>query len=89
MELLLKRIEGILVARSYVLLEYVVPKTALKEATIITPGVKSPTVSPVSDEDWLAVAAMVKTRGLNRIIDQLTALGAKGIIAQEIRTCRL
>jgi ATP phosphoribosyltransferase len=89
MELLLKRIEGILVARSYVLLEYVVPKTALKEATTITPGVKSPTVSPVSDEDWLAVAAMVKTRGLNRIIDQLTALGAKGIIAQEIRTCRL
>jgi ATP phosphoribosyltransferase len=89
MELLLKRIEGILVARSYVLLEYVVPKTALKEATTITPGVKSPTVSPVSDEDWLAVAAMVKTRGLNRIIDQLTELGAKGIIAQEIRTCRL
>lgn len=89
MELLLKRIEGILVARSYVLLEYVVPKSVLEEATAITPGVKSPTVSPVSHEDWLAVAAMVKTRGLNRIIDQLGDLGAKGIIAHEIRTCRL
>lgn len=89
LERLLKRIEGILVARSYVLLEYVVPKTALKEATAITPGVKSPTVSPVSQEDWLAVAAMVKTRGLNHIIDQLGELGAKGIIAHDIRTCRL
>lgn len=89
MELLLKRIEGILVARSYVLLEYVVQKAVLKEATAITPGVKSPTVSPVSDEDWMAVAAMVKTSGLNRIIDQLAGLGARGIIAQEIRTCRL
>jgi ATP phosphoribosyltransferase len=89
LERLLKRIEGILVARSYVLLEYVVPKVALKEAMVITPGVKSPTVSPLSEADWLAVAAMVKTRGLNHIIDQLSELGAKGIIAHDIRTCRL
>jgi ATP phosphoribosyltransferase len=87
--LLLKRLEGILVAREYVLLEYVCPKAVLKQACTITPGVKSPTVSPVSEEDWIAVAAMVKTAGLNRIIDQLSDLGAKGIIAQDIRTCRL
>ena len=88
-ELLIKRLEGILVAREYVLLEYVVPKVNLKVATGITPGVKSPTISPVSEEGWVAVAAMVKTSGLNQIIDQLGELGAKGIIAQEIRTCRL
>lgn len=86
---LLKRIEGILVAREFVLLEYVVPKANLKQACAITPGVKSPTISPVSEDDWMAVAAMVKDAGLNRIIDQLSDLGAKGIIAQEIRTCRL
>jgi ATP phosphoribosyltransferase len=89
MDLLRQRLEGILVARSYVLLEYVAPKAALKEACAITPGVKSPTLSPVSEPDWMAVAAMVRAKGLNRIIDQLSALGAKGIIAQEIRTCRL
>ncbi|MFO7726417.1 MAG: ATP phosphoribosyltransferase [Oceanipulchritudo sp.] len=89
MDLLVRRLEGILVARAYVLLEYVAPKTVLKEACAITPGVKSPTLSPVSEPDWMAVAAMVRSKGLNRIIDQLNALGAKGIIAQEIRTCRL
>lgn len=89
MDLFLKRLGGILVARAYVLLEYVVPVGRLAEACAITPGVKSPTVSPVSDPDWRAVAAMVKTKGLNGVIDQLSALGAKGIIAHEIRTCRL
>lgn len=88
-DLLLKRLEGILVAREFVLLEYVAPKEVLKQACTLTPGVKSPTVSPVSEEGWVAVAAMVKIAGLNRIIDQLSELGAKGIIAQEIRTCRL
>lgn len=88
-DLLRKRLEGILVAREFVLLEYVAPKEVLKEACAITPGVKSPTVSPVSEDGWVAVAAMVRSAGLNRIIDQLSELGAKGIIAQEIRTCRL
>lgn len=88
-KLFIKRLEGILVARAYVLLEYVVPAGQLAAACGITPGVKSPTVSPVSDPDWKAVAAMVKTKGLNGVIDQLSDLGAKGIIAHDIRTCRL
>lgn len=86
---LLKRLEGILMAREYVLLEYVVAVTEKENACAITPGIKSPTISPVSDSDWVAVAAMVKNRELNRIIDELAALGARGIIAQEIKTCRL
>lgn len=86
---LLDRINGILVARTYVLLEYVVSVANQEAACKITPGVKSPTISPVSDPDWVAVAAMVETRGLNRVIDELSALGAHGIIAQTIRTCRL
>jgi len=87
--LLVKRLEGILVAREYVLLEYVIPTAVLAEACKITPGVKSPTVSPVSEEGWKAVAAMVRSKGLNRIIDQISDLGGKGIIAQDIHTCRL
>lgn len=86
---LVKRLEGILVARSYVLLEYVVPRENVEQACAVTPGVKSPTLSPVSDASWVAVAAMVKSHGLNAIIDALSDLGAQGIIAQDIRTCRL
>lgn len=89
LERLLRRLEGILVARRYVLLEYVAPRAELERACGITPGVKSPTLSPVSEPDWMAVAAMVKVQGLNGVIDQLGELGAKGIIAHEIRTCRL
>lgn len=89
MKALLERIEGILVARNYVLLEYVVPLAQKETACAITPGVKSPTLSPVSDADWIAIAAMVKTKGLNKTIDALAAIGGKGIIAHEIKTCRL
>lgn len=86
---LLERLNGILVARDYVLLEYVISQSAKDAACEITPGVKSPTLSPVSDPEWVAVAAMVRSRGLNRVIDELSALGARGIIAHSIRTCRL
>jgi len=89
LQLLLKRLDGILVAREYVLLEYLVPEVNREAACAITPGVKSPTISPVSDKDWVAVAAMVKSKGLNRVIDQLVELDARGIIAHEIKTCRL
>jgi ATP phosphoribosyltransferase len=88
-KLLVKRLEGILVAREYVLLEYVIPTDVLATACELTPGVKSPTVSPVSEDGWNAVAAMVRLKGLNKIIDQVSELGGKGIIAQDIRTCRL
>ena len=86
---LIRRIEGILVAREYCLLEYVAPKSRLEAACAITPGVKSPTLSPLHDPDWMAVAAMVKRKELNRVIDSLSDLGAKGIIAHDINTCRL
>ncbi len=89
LQALVRRLEGILVAREYCLLEYVAPRSQLEAACAVTPGVKSPTLSPVHDEDWMAVAAMVKKRDLNRVIDELGDLGARGIIAHEIHTCRL
>jgi len=86
---LIHRLEGILVAREYCLLEYVVEGSRREEACAITPGVKSPTISPVETEGWLAIAAMVKRKGLNKTIDALSEIGAKGIIAHNIQTCRL
>jgi ATP phosphoribosyltransferase len=89
LRLFLQRLEGILVAREFCLLEYVVSKSAREEACAITPGVKSPTISPVENEAWVAISAMVKRKGLNLTIDRLAALGATGIIAHNIQTCRL
>jgi len=86
---LVQRLEGILVARDYVLLEYAAPVTQQEAACALTPGVKAPTLSPMSDENWVAIAAMVRVKGLNKIIDELATLGCKGIIAHEIKTCRL
>ena len=86
---LVNRLNGILVARDYVLLEYAAPIEQQAAATALTPGVKSPTLSPMSDPAWVAIAAMVKTKGLNAVIDALADLGCKGIIAHEIKTCRL
>lgn len=86
---LISRLNGILLARNYVLLTYLVEQSNLETACKITPGVKSPTIAPVSEEGWLSVSAMVRTKGLNKIIDQLAAINAKGIIANEIKTCRL
>ncbi len=86
---LMERIRGILVAREYTVLEYDLPRDLLEQATALTPGVEAPTVSPLSKEDWVAVKAMTKRKGVNRTMDDLKELGAKGIILTDIRSCRL
>lgn len=88
LQALMHRIEGILVARAHVLVEYDIPKAQLAAACKITPGVQSPTISPLNDENWVAVSALVKTQELNPIMDQIKALGGRAIIAHAIRTCR-
>jgi ATP phosphoribosyltransferase len=85
----LDRLQGIVTAREYVMVEYDVPETALGAACAITPGIESPTVAPLSRKGWMAVKAMTPRRGVNIIMDQLAAAGAKGIIVTDIRTCRL
>jgi ATP phosphoribosyltransferase len=88
-ELFKKRLEGIIVARNYVIVEYDIPKTALSKACTLTPGIESPTIAPLSNENWVAVKAMVKKGDMNSIIDKLAGIGAKGIIVTDIRTCRI
>ena len=86
---LIARIEGVLVARTHAMIEYDVPKTALEEACKLTPGIESPTISPLADDSWVAVKSMVDSKAANVIMDDLKNLGAKGIIITDIRTCRL
>lgn len=88
-QVLLKRLQGILTARNYVLVEYNVPQASLDAACAVTPGVESPTVMPLSKEGWFAVKAMVKRTELNSVMDSLEGTGASGIIVSALRTCRL
>ena len=84
-----ERVKGIIVAREYVVVEYDLPEKNLPEAREITPGIESPTVSPLSKEGWVAVKAMIKRDAVNEIMDSLTELDARGIIITDIRTCRI
>lgn len=86
---LLKRLNGILTARNYVVVDYNVPSAKLDAACAVTPGVESPTVTALSKKDWFAVKSMVKRSDLNSVMDALEAAGATGIIVSNIRTCRL
>jgi ATP phosphoribosyltransferase len=85
----LERIRGIVVAREYVMVEYDIPEAMLEMACVITPGIESPTVSPLSRKGWVAVKSMSKQQDINQMMDDLTRIGAKGIIVTDIRTCRI
>jgi len=87
--LFIERLRGVIVAREYAMIEYDTPQEVLNQAIKLTPGIESPTISPLNKEDWVAVKAMTKRKGINRIMDSLSDLGAKGIIVTDIRTCRL
>ena len=89
LEILLRRLQGVVTARQYVLLDYDVPKASIDRACAITPGLESPTISPLQKEDWVAVRAMVLRKDTNRLMDELWALGARGILVTDIHACRL
>ncbi|AZA13575.1 ATP phosphoribosyltransferase [Corynebacterium choanae] len=86
---LLSRIEGILHARDYLMLDYNVAAANLPQAQAITPGVSGPTVSPLTRQGWVAVRALVPRRDANAIMDELSALGGEAILATEISIARL
>ena len=88
-KVLIKRIEGILHARNYLMLDYNCPRELLTKAREITPGLSAPTISPLADEDWVAVRAMVPCQQANQTMDELSALGAKAILATDIRIARI
>jgi ATP phosphoribosyltransferase len=89
LEVLVRRLQGVVTARRYVLLDYDVPKSLVEKACAITPGLESPTISPLQKEDWVAVRAMVLRKETNTVMDELWALGARGILVTDIHACRL
>ncbi|MGB9304677.1 MAG: ATP phosphoribosyltransferase [Mycobacterium sp.] len=85
---LVARVQGVVFGQQYLMLDYDCPRSLLDKATAITPGLESPTIAPLADPDWVAIRALVPRRGVNEIMDELAAIGAKAILASDIRFCR-
>jgi len=88
-EVVRRRLVGVVTARHYVMLDYDCPAALVDAACRLTPGLESPTVSPMHNPDWLAVRAMVPRAQTNRVMDALYHLGARAILVTEISACRL
>lgn len=82
------RVQGVVFGQQYLMLDYDCPRAVLDRATEVTPGLESPTIAPLADPAWVAVRALVPRRDVNAIMDQIAAIGAKAILASDIRFCR-
>lgn len=82
------RVRGVVFGQQYLMLDYNCPRAVLEQASAITPGLESPTIAPLAEAEWVAVRALVPRRDVNAIMDELAAIGAKAILASDIRFCR-
>ncbi|MGO1509264.1 MAG: ATP phosphoribosyltransferase [Actinomycetaceae bacterium] len=89
LDILDRRIQGVLVARQFVLIDYDVRREDLEQTVAVAPGSESPTISPLRDDDWVAVRVMVERQAMNRVMDQLYAAGARAILVTSIVASRL
>lgn len=88
-ELLIRRLQSVIFARQFVIMDYDVSEKDLQRACQVTPGFESPTISPLQRSGWFAVRAMVPKAGMHRVMDELYEIGARGILVTEIHSCRL
>jgi ATP phosphoribosyltransferase len=88
-EQLVRRLHGVIIARQYVLMDYDIPDELVEKAVALTPGIESPTVSPLVKPGWSAVRSMVKRKETNAVMDELWQVGARGILVTDIHACRL
>jgi ATP phosphoribosyltransferase len=86
---LLRRMQGVLVAREYVIFDYDCPAELVAQASAITPGIESPTISPMRDTDWVAVRSLVLATEINAKMDELYELGARAILVSAIHAARI
>lgn len=89
LDLLVRRLNGVLTARDYLMVDYNVPTELLAAATAVTPGLDAPTVSPLAKDAWVAVRAMIPAKQAQQIMDELWEVGAEAILVTSIHACRL
>lgn len=88
-DVFIRRLQGVLTARTYVLVDYDIPLDRVEEACALTPGLESPTVSPLREQGWAAVRAVVPKNQAHRIMDRVADIGGRGILVTAISACRL
>ncbi len=88
-EIFKRRLDGVLVARTYVMMDYDIAESAVEDAVALTPGLEGPTMSPLHREGWVAVRAMVPRAGAQKLMDDLYEIGARAILLTDIHACRL
>jgi ATP phosphoribosyltransferase len=86
---LLLRLEGVRVAREYVIFDYDCPVALVDKASQITPGIESPTISPLRDTDWVAIRSLVRASETNQKMDELYTIGARAILVSAIHAARI
>jgi ATP phosphoribosyltransferase len=86
---LLQRLEGVRVAREYVIFDYDCPVALVEEASRITPGIESPTISPLRDSEWVAIRSLVRASETNQKMDELYKVGARAILVSAIHAARI
>lgn len=89
LNILARRLQGVITARSYVMMDYDVRVELVEQACALTPGLESPTVSPLHDKGYVAVRAMVPRSRTNQVMDELYDLGARAILVTDIAACRI
>ena len=87
--ILSRRLQGVLTAQRYVLMDYDIPVSKVSEAVAVTPGFESPTISPLHDKQWSAVRVMVPRAKVNHLMDKLYEVGARGIIVTALQASRI
>lgn len=88
-DVFIRRLQGVMTARSYVLVDYDIPNELVERACALTPGLESPTVAALHETGWSAVRAVVRKTEVHRIMDDLADLGGRGILVTSITACRL
>lgn len=86
---LVRRLQGVIIARQYVLMDYDIRDDLVEKAAAIAPGLESPTISPLHERGWSAVRVMVPRKDTHRLMDELWEIGARGILVTDINACRL
>ena len=81
---LIFRIDSVLIAEDKKYVRMNAPKDRLEKIIDVLPGLKSPTVIPLADEDWCSVHAVIDEKHFWEIVGQLKALGAEGILVTPI-----
>lgn len=88
-ELITKRIAGVIAASRYVVCQYNIRREKIAAATLITPGKRAPTISPLEEENWVAISSMVEKKKIANIMDELVKIGAEDILVFNLDNCRV